>query len=164
MGNLLALTHHVDGRQVRRRNSFFQWIKGQGNGGVIDFNNKISQELQLSSPHSVRLINGKYYICDSAILCVKIFDKNWRYEKSISTNGYPRGMDYCPQKSLLFVGNSTIRKRYRHLLKRNTFNNVEIFNLDNHQSISQVKIDGLEQINNVYLMDEYQSRLLADST
>ena len=130
---------------------------------IIDIKNKVVRPLHLYCPHNVRLTNGNYYVCDSGVLSVKIFDKNWRYLKSISTEGYPRGMDYLPEKNLLFVGNSTIRRRYRHVLKRKSFNNVEIFDLDNHKSILHIRIDNLEQINNVYLLDEYQSKLMERS-
>lgn len=151
-GDMCSLTHHVTGRQIKSKQQSMQWLKKQGNGGILNISKNTTIPLNLRSPHSVRLINNHYYICDSAAFCVRVYNTLFELQKSIGTSGYARGMDHDPIDELLFVGNSSVRKRYRNLLRRNIKNNVEAYNLKNHKRILQLNIPNVEQINNVYLL------------
>ena len=159
--NLFGLVHHIEGTQHMRR-SASQFIKKQGNGGVLGLRDGFKQPLNLVAPHTVRVVNGQYWLCDSGNAQMKVFSAEWTLVSEFQTAGWGRGADLSSDGKRYFVGSSPIRKRYLTALKGVRIGNcvLEEFEVDNLQLNTSLEIDHIEQINNVYVISAEQDQYL----
>ncbi len=151
-GRLYVLVHHVSGKQLLTRlaNKF---IKRQGNGGVIDIETGRKIALSLKGPHSVRCVGNEYWICDSGSRTVNVYDANWALIAKFDSIGWGRGADYSVMDNVCYVGSSAHRKRYRNRAYYNDKNVVQVFRISDKALKGELLIpDGIEQINNIYLI------------
>ena len=136
-----ALIHHVSGWQYYRI-LFEALVKQQGDGGVLNLDTQEVFPLKLQSPHSVRLINGNYWIQDSGDRSVKIFDQKWKLLSTIELGGFGRGI-------------SATRKRYLKVIPTGKYlhNRVVAVDLEKRKTSGEVVIPNIEQVDNVYILD-----------
>lgn len=149
-----ALIHHVSGWQYYRI-LFEALVKQQGDGGVLNLDTQEVFPLKLQSPHSVRLINGNYWIQDSGDRSVKIFDQKWKLLSTIELGGFGRGMAFSEKDNVGYVGLSATRKRYLKVIPTGKYlhNRVVAVDLDKQQVSGEVVIPNIEQVDNVYILD-----------
>ncbi|TCK18163.1 uncharacterized protein DUF4915 [Thiogranum longum] len=151
-GKLCALVHHTSGKQLLKRIAR-KVIKSQGDGGVVDLDTGQAVSLSLKGPHSVRCVNGDYWVCDSGSRMLNVYDATWRLKNRLPTHGWGRGADFSKHHGLYYVGISAERKRYRDRPDYNDRNLIEVFKTDDGELLGEIPIvDGIEQINNVYLL------------
>jgi hypothetical protein len=159
-GKLYALVHHADGKQLLARVAK-KLTKTHGNGGVIDIDAGRKIHLGLKGPHSVRCVGDEYWVCDSGARTVNTYTANWELKKKLPTVGWGRGADLWPQGGLYYVGISAQRKRYRDRPDYCDKNVVQVFRVADGSLIGEILIqDGIEQINNVYLVSRRTAETL----
>ena len=157
-----ALVHHYQGRQHkiidRIRNRV---LKKQGNGGVIELESGQAVNLSLKCPHTVRLINGEYWIFSSTDAKLNIYNKNWELCKKIDTRGFGRGGDLTDDGKYFICGISAPRERYKHRIPKEQHvpNMVEIFDVKTLKKCREILINNIEQINNIYSVTDAQAAL-----
>ena len=153
-GHLYILVHHTSGRQLIKRIAQ-KFIKSQGNGGVVNIDTKKRYPLNFKAPHSVRRINGEYWVFDSGHFELKVFDQQWKLKKSINTKGFGRGGEYQPETGLYYAGVSATRKRYLGLFPGGDSvpNMVQVVKAADYKIEETIMIPNIEQINNVYCID-----------
>ncbi len=154
-GNLYVLVHHVTGKQLIKKIAQ-KLIKSQGNGGVINFENKSYIRLALKAPHSVRKIANNYWVLDSGHSKLNIYNKEWKLKESINTSGWGRGADLSGVQELFYVGISATRKRYLGLIPGGNMvpNMVQVFSVKKKYPIGEFIISNVEQINNIYVISK----------
>ncbi|MCB0804105.1 MAG: hypothetical protein KDB74_13490 [Flavobacteriales bacterium] len=158
-GELTALVHHVNGEQLFNRVAQ-KLIKSQGNGGVLFLKSGKTIRLQLKAPHSVRKVNGQYWIFDSGHAQLNVYSKEWKLIKEMSMAGWGRGGDFSDSKQLYYAGVSAKRKRYLAFNEENKQQNMlQIFNY-NFELKAEYLVPNIEQINNVYLISANQLELI----
>jgi hypothetical protein len=157
-GDLLALVHHTSGIQVIRKVAN-KLIKNQGNGGVINLQNGDYIDLKLKSPHSIRKIDGNYWIFDSGNARAHIYDSKWNLLTKVATRGFGRGASRL-EKGIVCAGISETRKRYLNVINssQKVPNMVQFFSSDTFESLAEVVIPNIEQVNNVYTIDRKTAR------
>ncbi|MFW6272218.1 MAG: DUF4915 domain-containing protein [bacterium] len=155
--DLYALVHHIDGKQEYHNN---EKLKKQGNGGVINLSKNVPIQLNLKSPHSVRLIENNYWVFDSARLKINIYNKEWNFFTSIPTLGYGRGGIYDEQNKIFYAGISKIRKRYLKVFSKQYPNMIQIINTKSRENIENIYLDNIEQVNDLILLDTKQAEVL----
>jgi len=155
---LWALVHHTSGEQVIRKVAN-KLIKNQGNGGVINLNNGEFINLKLKSPHSIRKIDGNYWVFDSGNSRLHIYDASWELIKKVNTAGFARGSDVT-QKGVVCVGISETRKRYLNLIKggKSVPNMVQFFSGLTTETIGEIVIPDIEQVNNIYIINRTMAK------
>jgi hypothetical protein len=154
-GNLYALVHHTTGKQLQTRIAK-RLLKKQGDGGVIDLKSGKSIQLWLKAPHTVRIVNGEYWVFDSGGRAINIYSPDWRLKSKIATIGWGRGADLSNDGSLFYAGISEKRARYRESDDLPNKNMVQVFRTKDGVCVGQFIInDGIEQINNVYVIPNY---------
>ncbi len=154
-GKLYALVHHTTGKQLLTRIAK-RLIKKQGDGGVIDLKTGKGIQLWLKAPHTVRIVNGEYWIFDSGNEAINVYSSDWRLKNKISTNGWGRGADLSKDGSLFYAGISEKRARYRESNDLPNGNMVQVFKTKDGACIGQINVsDGIEQINNIYVIPQY---------
>lgn len=84
------LIHSIHGWLLYRV-LFEMLVKKQGEGGLINLDTGEVHQLKLQSPHSVRKINGEYWIQDSSDLSTKIFDASWNHTDDKNGRVWSRG-------------------------------------------------------------------------
>ncbi len=153
-GDLFILVHHTSGRQLMKRIAQ-KFIKSQGNGGVVNIIKRKRFPLNFKAPHSVRKINNQYWVFDSGHFELKIFDKNWNFLRTIDTKGFGRGGDIDTGANLYYAGVSETRKRYLGLFPGGEAvpNMVQVISIADYNTIGNIKIPNIEQINNVYCLN-----------
>lgn len=161
-GDDYALVHNVSGKQGLRRIAD-KIIKMQGNGGVINLTKNEPIVLDLKGPHTARILNEEIWICDSGNSMIKIYNNLWKKTEEIRTRGWGRGAVFDLESDTYFVGISALRKRYLSQIISQIDGNVNLSkNYVQEISISKRvethlhEIESIEQINNVYLLSEYQ--------
>lgn len=157
------LVHHTSGRQLMKRIAQ-KFIKSQGNGGVVNIHNHKRYPLNFKAPHSVRKVNGNYWVFDSGHFELKVFDQNWKFVKSIDTKGFGRGADMDVELGVYYGGVSETRKRYLGLFPGGEAvpNMVQIISIQDYKIIKTIQIPHVEQLNNVYcIKGEIAEALLA---
>lgn len=149
------LVHHTSGRQLMKRIAQ-KFIKSQGNGGVVNISNRKRYPLNLKAPHSVRQVNGNYWVFDSGHFELKVFDADWKFLKSIDTKGFGRGGDLDKELGYYYAGVSETRKRYLGLFPGGEAvpNMVQIVSIKDYKIIKSIKIPNVEQLNNVYCISQ----------
>lgn len=159
---LYALVHHVTGKQLITRVAK-KILKKQGDGGVIELESGRRIQLWLKSPHTVRIINSHYWVFDSGNNSLNIYDQNWNLEAKLPTKGFGRGAALSNDDNFYYVGISEKRKRYLAEGEHSTGNIIQVFDTQNRGCIGEITIpDGLEQINNVYLVQQEEAQTLAN--
>ena len=153
-GSSLCLVHHVRGKQ------FLKQVKGrilkqQGDGGLINLMSKEITGLQLRAPHSVLSVRDEYWVMNSGNQEINIYDHSWNLKEKLPTVGWGRGAEISFDGIFVFVGISPIRRRYAGLIKESTTTEpvVQVFHSVSRESIMMIPISGIEQINNLYLID-----------
>ena len=154
-GDLYVLVHHTSGRQIINRISK-KLLKRQGNGGVVNIDTNTRIPLNFKAPHSVRLVNGEYWVFDSGHFELKVFDKSWKLKESIDTKGFGRGGEYSPSSGIYYAGVSATRKRYLGLFPGGDTvpNMIQVIDTSEYKIVDTVPVPGIEQINNVYCIDQ----------
>lgn len=149
-GEIYALVHHVTGEQLIKRIAQ-KIIKSQGNGGVLDINSEKRLRLKLKAPHTVRKINGQYWILNSGHSLLNIYSREWKLIKEVRTAGWCRGADFSSVTENYFCGVSAIRSRYALPGSTVVPNMVEVFDL-NFKKQSDFIVPDVEQLNNLYIV------------
>lgn len=154
-GDLCVLIHSIHGWLLYRV-LFEMLVKKQGEGGIINLDTKEVKELKLHSPHSVRKIKGEYWIQDSSGLTTKIFDQNWNHSDTIKTGGFGRGVDFSEEDNRVYIGLSATRKRYLRVIPTSEYHSNRIFitTIDERKKLDEIPIPNIEQLDNVYILDE----------
>lgn len=154
-GDLCVLIHSING-WLFYRVLFEMLVKKQGDGGIINLETKEVQQLRLQSPHSVRKIDGEYWIQDSSDLSTKIFDKNWKHTDTIKTGGFGRGVDVSEEDNRVYIGLSATRKRYLKVIPSSEYhaNRIFITTVDKRKKLDEIPIPNIEQMDNVYILTE----------
>lgn len=151
-GKLYALVHHATGRQLITRIAK-KLIKKQGDGGVVDLMSGRGVQLWLKAPHTVRIVNGEYWVFDSGNTTMNVYDDAWRLVRRVPTAGWGRGADMSGDARLYYAGISEKRKRYQEQGDESGGNMVQVFRTADGDCIGNLPIpSGIEQINNVYVI------------
>jgi hypothetical protein len=154
-GDIYILVHHTSGRQLMKRIAQ-EFIKSQGNGGVVNITKRKRFPLNFKAPHSVRKINNQYWAFDSGHFELKIFDNKWNFVRSIDTKGFGRGGDLDVEHNIYYGGVSETRKRYLGLFPGGEAvpNMVQVISVADYRVIGSIHIPNIEQINNVYCLQK----------
>lgn len=162
-GDLYALVHHVEGKQLLRRVAA-RVLKSQGNGGCINLRTGKRIPLSLHAPHTVTVVDGCYWVFDSGKALIKIFNAQWEFQHEVATNGWGRGASLLEDNgmSIFVAGLSNIRKRYIQFFENSSefINGIQFFDAASRKSVFVKSIDGIEQVNNVYFVKQDVARAL----
>jgi hypothetical protein len=154
-GNKCVLIHSIHGWLLYRV-LFEMLVKKQGEGGVINLETGEVHQLKLQSPHSVRKINGEYWIQDSSDLSTKIFDESWKHIDTIKTGGFGRGVDFSEVEDIAYIGLSATRKRYLKIIPSSEYhsNRILVTTIEEREKLEEIPIPNIEQLDNVYILNE----------
>lgn len=157
-GEEYLLVHHVTGEQIVKKVAQ-RLVKSQGGGGVLSVDTSVSHKLKMKAPHSVRLVEGHYWIFDSGHGELAVFDKNWRTVSRTDLAGWGRGGCYVSHTQVFFAGISAPRRRYLKFLDTSPKKN-KVMAIDSQKMgiLKTWELTGIEQINNLY----YVSRKFLD--
>ena len=161
-GDLHALVHDVTGsRELSSIRGLNRRL--QGSGGVVDIRRKTVRNLHLKATHTVRIIEGNYWIFDSGRTLLKIFDSQWRLINSIGTSSFGRGGFYDAESGTYSAGMSVVRKRYQDLIRgAAAFNEVQVFSCTSLQEIGRYAIPHVEQLNCINRIGQPMADALID--
>lgn len=150
-GRFWGLVHHVGGRQIINVVKG-KLVKSQGDGGLRSVSDDEAKNLRLNGPHSIREVEGEYWIFSSGEQIIKRYNRNWEYLGSIPTLGWGRGGEYWTNEGIYYSGISPIRKRYAGIVKASTTTTPQVEKIDVNKkcSIGSLEIPNIEQINNIY--------------
>ena len=153
-GQVMGLIHHISGWQFSRI-VFEMLVKRQGNGGVIDLKTGKAHNLKLQSPHSVRLIDGDYWVADSGAFELKIFDRDWRFKDKIHLGGFTRGIAFSESEDRVYTGISATRKRYLKVIPSEKYlsNRLMINGISDHKTLAEITLPNIEQVDNVFILE-----------
>jgi hypothetical protein len=147
-GDLWALVHHVAGTQSLLA-AVGGVIKRQGDGGVLNLDRGIAVKLDLSGPHSVRVVGDEYWVMNSGAREVVVYSRQWQRLRAGPSLGWGRGL--AIDGDLAYGGMTPTRKRYLSLLERfDPRCRLQAFALASCEGQGQALIRHVEQINNVY--------------
>lgn len=154
---LLALVHHVRGRQFHRRVKG-RLLKSHGDGGFIGLRRQRQLELGLSAPHSARVVNGENWVLDSGRAQVVRFDPEWAELGRIQLSGWGRGAVQID--GTLWVGLSPLRRRYANASQIPPVSQPTVVGIDTatQEVVETIMIDGLDQINGLFVGDVEELR------
>jgi len=154
-GNLCVLIHHVSGWQYYRI-LLEKLVKNQGDGGVINLDKETVVPLKLQSPHSLRMIDGDYWIQDSGDFSTKIYNSNWELITEIENGGFGRGVDFSLKKNRVYIGLSATRKRYLKVIPSGGYhlNRILVVDPESKIKMDEIPVYHIEQLDNVYILDE----------
>jgi len=162
-GKLYVLVHHVDGKQIVKYVAQ-RLVKMQGNGGVIELETGRPVPLALSGPHSIQAVGAdEQWICDSRAGVLRVYDRAWREHTQIPCAGWGRGVSVSDARGCVYVGISSIRKRYLQVIptSQHSANMLQAFDTAGHTLIGETVVPNIETINNVYVVSrETAERLL----
>jgi hypothetical protein len=160
-GELYGLVHHITGKQITRTIAS-RVLKHHGEGGVIDIETGRRHHLKLRAPHSVRLTEDGYWLCDSAHGGLNHYAKDWTLTKRIPIAGFGRGAVLSEDSQVMHVGISPKRKRYVGPRRGLESQECSIATVDLAQGsiISKTVISAVEQINNIYCITNEQADAL----
>ena len=160
-GELLALVHHVDGRQhlLTLASKVISTLKKQGNGGIIKARTGEVLLDNLSGPHSVRkLRDGSWLVCDSCRSLVALYDQQWRLIRTLAARGWARGV--AIGEKYVYVGISATRKRYLSLMPNTAKvpNMILVYDPNSWEMVGEVVMQGIEQVTDVCMMTPLMKR------
>ena len=153
-GTLSVLVHHVDGKQIVKYVAQ-RLVKMQGNGGVIELETGRPVALSLSGPHSVEAVGpDEQWICDSRAGVLRVYDRAWKEQAQIPCAGWGRGVSVSTRTGRVYVGISSIRKRYLQVIptSQHSQNMIQAFDIAKRSLIGETIVSNLETINNVYVV------------
>lgn len=153
--DLCILIHHITGWQFYRQ-LMGTLIRRQGDGGIINLDKKEILRLKLQSPHSVRKINGEYWVQDSTDQSTKIYDQNWKLKDSIPIGGFGRGVDYSEKDGIAYIGISATRKRYLRVIPTGGKhdNRIMLIDIKSRKKIDVISVPSIEQLDNIYILKD----------
>lgn len=154
-GARYVLVHYALGNsQLIRRAARRLLNKRQGNGGVINLDTGEVVSLGLKGPHTVRKVQGNYWICDSGRSRIDVYDPNWVLRETISSKGWVRGADCSNSFEIFYMGISQFRKRYLALNPRvqQTPNMVQAISMETKKPVGELVLCGVERVTNVYML------------
>tara|TARA_R110000782_G_scaffold54571_2_gene115290 strand:+ start:5457 stop:6383 length:927 start_codon:yes stop_codon:yes gene_type:complete len=153
-GELYCLVHHVNGKQFVKRVAA-KLIKSQGNGGVVRLRDGKRIGLSLHAPHTVTVVGNEYWVFDSGKCAINVYNQQWNFVRSIATAAWGRGAALDEVEGIFYAGMSAIRKRYLGALSASCdFNGVQVFSLMNVADTRMIELEGIEQVNNVYVIPD----------
>ena len=151
----ICLVHHVKGKQ------FFRQVKGrllkkQGDGGFVRIHSGKEKGLGLRAPHSIISNDDSYWIMNSGDQEINVYNQDWKLTKTFPSSGWGRGAEFSPDGKLAYVGISPIRRRYAGLIKESTSPEpiVQVFDSASGECLETIQINGIEQINNLYIFEK----------
>ena len=157
-GRLYGLVHQVTGRMLGKRVAR-HLLRKRGDGGVIDLEAGSRKHLWLVAPHTVTVVNGEYWIFDSGSRHINIYDARWRLKARIPVPSFGRGAAMSRSSGLFFAGMSQwkLEKSDRvSAISRGALderNLIQVFQPEARQCVGEIPVpDGVEQINNVYIL------------
>jgi hypothetical protein len=162
-GRLYVLVHHVDGKQIVKYVAQ-RLVKMQGNGGVIELETGRPVALSLSGPHSIAAVGeNEQWICDSRAGVLRVYDRDWHEHAQIPCAGWGRGVSVSTRTGCLYVGISSIRKRYLQVIpsSQHSQNMIQAFDIASRALAGDVIVPNLETINNVYVVSRETGERLA---
>ena len=154
-GDLSVLIHHVSGWQYYRI-LLEKLVKNQGDGGVINLDKEKVIPLKLQSPHSLRMIDGDYWVQDSGDFSTKIYNRNWELIAEIENGGFGRGVDFSIKEKRVYIGLSATRKRYFKVIPSGGYhlNRILVVDPESKIKMDEIPVYHIEQLDNVYILDE----------
>jgi hypothetical protein len=152
-GHLYALVHHVNGWQLIHKVAE-KLIKTHGNGGVLNLTTGTVIPLNLKAPHTVRRVGPHYWLFDSGANMLHVYDTAWRLRSRMPTRGWGRGGQVSQNGRWFYGGISATRKRYLGVIQgaQQTDNIIQIFDIQTGESVQELRVPNIEQINNVCVM------------
>ena len=153
-GKLSVLVHHVDGKQMVKYVAQ-RLVKMQGNGGVIDLDTDTPTALSLSGPHSIAVVSdSEQWICDIRAGLLRVYDAAWRERAQVPCAGWGRGVAVSDRTRRVYVGISSIRKRYLQVIptSQHSQNMVQAFDIASRALAGEMVVPNVETINNVYVV------------
>lgn len=153
-GNVYVLVHHVDGKQIVKYVAQ-RLVKMQGNGGVIELETGRPVALSLSGPHSIECVGpDEQWICDSRAGVLRVYDRDWREQAQIPCAGWGRGVSVSALTGCVYVGISSIRKRYLQVIptSQHSQNMIQAFDIAGRRVAGETIVPHVETINNVYVV------------
>jgi hypothetical protein len=163
-GRTYVLVHHVDGKQIVKYVAQ-RLVKMQGNGGVIELETGRPVPLALSGPHSIQVVGAdEQWICDSRAGVLRVYDRAWREHAQIPCAGWGRGASVSTATGRVYVGISSIRKRYLQVIptSQHSQNMLQAFDIAGRTLVGETVVPHIETINNVYVVSrETAERLLS---
>jgi hypothetical protein len=153
-GRVYVLVHHVDGKQIVKYVAQ-RLVKMQGNGGVIELETGRPVPLALSGPHSIQVVGpDEQWICDSRAGVLRVYDRDWRERAQIPCAGWGRGVSVSKASGRVYVGISSIRKRYLQVIptSQHSQNMLQAFDIAGRSLIGETVVPHIETINNVYVV------------
>ncbi len=153
-GDLVALVHHVNGKQLVTRLKA-RVLKSHGNGGVAGLDGASDVQLNLAAPHNIRVLSDGYLVFDSGRALGRRYDADWNEIMQFETAGWGRGCDVDEDAGLVFIGSSPPRLRYKKQLQGRATDRsiIEARRLTDGELVASEYVPDCEQINNVYLLD-----------
>jgi hypothetical protein len=162
-GRIYVLVHHVDGKQIVKYVAQ-RLVKMQGNGGVIELETGRPVPLSLSGPHSIEAVGpDEQWICDSRAGVLRVYDREWHEHAQIPCAGWGRGVSVSARTGRVYVGISSIRKRYLQVIptSQHSQNMIQAFDIAGRTLVGETVVPHLETVNNVYVVTrETAERLL----
>lgn len=162
-GKVYVLVHHVDGKQIVKYVAQ-RLVKMQGNGGVIELDTGRPVALSLSGPHSIECVGpDEQWICDSRAGVLRVYDRDWREQAQIPCAGWGRGVSVSARTRCVYVGISSIRKRYLQVIptSQHSQNMIQAFDIAGRRLTGETIVPHVETINNVYVVSrEIAERLV----
>ncbi len=153
-GRMYVLVHHVDGKQIVKYVAQ-RLVKMQGNGGVIELETGRPVPLALSGPHSIQIVGpDEQWICDSRAGVLRVYDREWRELAQVPCAGWGRGVSVSTATGRVYVGISSIRKRYLQVIptSQHSQNMLQVFDVAGRTLIGETVVPHIETINNVYVV------------
>lgn len=161
--DLHALVHYTAGKQLVRR-ATNKLIKRRGNGGVINLANGRAIPLGLRQPHSVRVVDGTYWVLDSGRSAINVYGPDWVPQRTLSSEGWGRGASTSKKQGLFYVGVSEIRERYLDAVPdfQRSPNMVLPICVGTGKPAGKIPLADLEQVNDVRVLPRESALALLD--
>lgn len=153
-GHYYVLVHYALGNSQLIRRAARRLMGRQGNGGIIDLTDGRVIPLGLKGPHTVRKVDGDYWICDSGRSAINVYDREWNPKETIPSRGWVRGADVSEALGLCYLGISQFRRRYMALnpTAQQTPNMVQAISMRTGAPVGELVLSGVERVTNVYVV------------
>lgn len=163
-GDRYVLVHYALGNSQLIRRAARRLLGRQGNGGVINLDTGDVVSLGLKGPHTVRKVQGNYWICDSGRSRIDVFDPDWVLRETIPSKGWVRGADVSDSLGMFYMGISQFRKRYLALNPsvEQTPNMVQAISMQTREPVGELVLSGVERVTNVYVIPKDAARAMLE--